>query len=64
VLSANSVGARIWTLIERRLQCGDIAKQLSADYQIPVERAERDVAAFVAALAARGLVSEDAETAR
>jgi len=59
VLTANEVGARIWALIERRLDGGGIAQQLSSDYDVPVERAERDVAAFLTALAARGLVSEE-----
>ena len=56
VLSSNNVGARIWQLIEERQAQADIVKRLAGEYAIPIDRAERDVATFVAALMARGLV--------
>jgi hypothetical protein len=59
VLSSNAVGARIWELIEQARTTGEIAQQLVDDYAVPVEHAERDVASFVAALMARGLVAGD-----
>ena len=59
VLSSNPVGARIWQLLEQRHACTDIARRLAGEYAIPFERAERDVAAFVAALIARGLVAAE-----
>ena len=59
VLSSNVVGARIWQLLEQRHPRADIARQLADEYDIPRDRAERDVAAFVAALIARGLVNRD-----
>jgi hypothetical protein len=59
VLSSNAVGARIWQLLEQEQTAGEIARQLAGDYAVPVERADRDVATFIAALAARGLVTGD-----
>ena len=59
VLASNPVGARIWQLIEQQHTRTEIARQLVEDYGIPADRADRDVAAFVAALAARGLVTEE-----
>jgi Coenzyme PQQ synthesis protein D (PqqD) len=57
VLASNPIGARIWQLIEQQHTAADIARQLVDDYGIPAERAARDVAAFVAALVERGLVT-------
>jgi hypothetical protein len=60
VLSSNTVGARIWQLIEQARTTEEIALQLVVDYAVPVERARRDVTAFVKDLIARGLVAEEA----
>ncbi|MCA1584772.1 MAG: PqqD family protein [Acidobacteria bacterium] len=60
LLASNSVGAHIWALIEQQRTPCEIARQLSTDYGITIERAERDAAAFVSALIARGLVIEEA----
>jgi hypothetical protein len=61
VFASNSVGARIWQLIEARRPRTEIARQLADDYNIGFDRAQTDVIAFVDTLAARGLVavSED-----
>ena len=59
VLSSNAVGARIWQLIEETRTPHEIAQQLAVDYGVPNDRAQTDVAAFIAALVARGLVAED-----
>ena len=59
VLASNPIGARIWQLIEQRRSSSEIAHQLVDDYAIPLERAQRDVVAFAAALVDRGLVVED-----
>ena len=59
VLASNTIGARIWELIERQVDCRDIAAQLARDFGVPVDRTERDVRAFVTALEARGLVSAE-----
>jgi len=59
VLSSNAIGARIWQLLEARHPRGEIARHLADEYAIPVDRAERDVAGFIAALLARGLVAAE-----
>ena len=59
VLASNPIGARIWQLIEQRSTRAEMARQLAADYGIPIERAHGDVGAFIAALTMRGLVSEE-----
>jgi hypothetical protein len=59
VLASNSIGARIWQLIEQRRTQPEIAGQLVEDFGVAVDRAERDVLAFVTSLVERGLVSED-----
>ncbi len=59
LLASNPIGARVWQLLEEQRSRLDIAQHLAADYDISFERAEHDVAAFIADLAARGLVIED-----
>jgi hypothetical protein len=59
VLASNPIGARIWQLIEERCTRVEMARQLAADYNISIERADTDVGAFLAALTMRGLVSEE-----
>lgn len=59
VLSSNQIGARIWQLIEQQRTTPEIARQVADDYDVPGDRAHRDVATFVAALMARGLVTQD-----
>lgn len=56
VLASNAIGARIWQLLESGLDGVEIAGQLTSDYDVPLERARRDVTSFLAALEARGLV--------
>lgn len=60
VLASNEVGARIWQLLEQQHTLDEIARQLAADYDVPRDRTQADVAAFVDALVARRLVIEDA----
>jgi hypothetical protein len=59
VLSANPVGARIWDLLEQALTPVEIARRLAAEYAMPLDRVERDVALFVAELISRGLIAGD-----
>jgi hypothetical protein len=59
VLASNAIGARIWQLIESRLDGFEIASRLAHDYDVSIERAQHDVAAFLTALEARGLVSAE-----
>ena len=59
VLASNPIGARIWQLLEQRRGSAEIAQRLVDDFGVPIERAQRDVAAFAADLMARGLVMEE-----
>jgi Coenzyme PQQ synthesis protein D (PqqD) len=59
VLASNSIGARIWQLVESGLDGLEIASRLACDYDVSIERAQHDVAAFLTALEARGLVSAE-----
>ena len=60
VFAANPVGARIWQLLDEQRTTPEIVRQLVRDYDVAADRAEGDVAAFVAALVARGLLTEQA----
>jgi hypothetical protein len=62
MLAANAVGARIWRLLEEEHSLDRIARQLAIDYGVPLERADRDLCAFVASLAVRGIVTQDGQT--
>jgi len=56
VLASNAIGARIWQLLEARLDGVEIANRLASEYDVSTERAQHDVTAFLTALEARGLV--------
>jgi len=58
VLASNPVGAQIWQRLDGQLTRSDIAREVAHLYGVPLHRAEHDVVAFIAALAARGLVTE------
>jgi hypothetical protein len=59
VLASNAIGARIWQLIEARLDGVEIASRLAREYDVPIERAAHDVVAFLRALEAQGLVTAE-----
>jgi Coenzyme PQQ synthesis protein D (PqqD) len=59
VLASNIVGACIWRLIEEQRDTREIAHSIAAEFGVDLDRAARDVDAFVAALCARGLVSRE-----
>lgn len=59
LLASNPIGARIWELLERQRSRDEIVGQLVVDYGVPAARAEADVADFVSALNAHGLLVEE-----
>jgi hypothetical protein len=61
VFSANTVGARIWRLLADGTPVVEIARQIAVEYDVSLERAVGDTTAFVAALAARGLITMETE---
>lgn len=60
LLASNSVGARIWQLLEQHRTAVDIARHVADEYAITREQADRDVAAFVDGLSARRLIVPEA----
>jgi len=59
VFTSNIVGARIWSLIEAHGETCAIARAIAGEFNVDLDRATRDVDAFVAALCARGIVSTE-----
>lgn len=59
ILGANQVGALIWQRIGQGRAPSEIAQQLAVQFDVPLERVYRDVAAFVSALKKGGLVIEE-----
>lgn len=60
VLSSNAVGGRIYQLIEQRRTPTEIALLIAAEYGVQYDRTTDDVLSFVAALLARGIITEGA----
>jgi hypothetical protein len=54
--SVNATGALAWSLLDGRRDIRAVAAAMSERVEAPPENLEADVAAFVADLAARGLV--------
>jgi hypothetical protein len=54
--SANSSGAILWQMLSEGATHDELVERLTARFEIDRERAETDVAAFVGALHARGLL--------
>jgi hypothetical protein len=57
LLASNPIGACIWRLVEQQQTVAEIVSQLVAHYHVQATLVERDVAAFLNALAQRGLVT-------
>lgn len=55
----NPSGRRVWELIDGVRTASEIARLLAAEWAIDLSRAESDVARFLDALSARGLVERD-----
>ncbi len=60
IFTMNGVGSAIWRRIDGQASVADLARALSAEFDVSEAEAVADVSAFVDQLAARGLV-EDAE---
>jgi hypothetical protein len=56
IYTLNDVGSRVWDLLESPTSTRQIAARIAAEYDVSAETAVRDVAEFVAALRAAGLV--------
>jgi len=52
----NSVGCRIWSLIQEPACVGDVCRILSAEYEVDPVRCEREVQELLSEMAAQGLI--------
>ena len=53
----NSVGARIWELIEAPAELDELCARLEGEFEAPPEVCRRDVETFLAELEARRLIT-------
>ncbi len=53
----NAVGARIWELLEDPRTVRDVRDALLGEYDVTIERCERDLLALLEQLAEKGLVN-------
>ncbi len=58
----NEIGARIWTLIQEPKSVKDIQRILLEEYEVEVERCDRDLIALLKDLLAAGLIEVKNET--
>jgi hypothetical protein len=54
--SLNEPGARIWALIQTPVSIGRVCATLSAEFAVDPDRCRDDVAGFIVALEAAGLI--------
>jgi hypothetical protein len=59
----DSVGTRIWQLIEQHQQLSRVLAQLGLEYEAPQEELERDLLRLVTELTDKGLVIDTSATA-
>jgi len=59
----NEVGSRIWQLVGSPTTAERIVEVIASEFDVPAERASEDVAEFLGALDARGLIRRVLETA-
>jgi Coenzyme PQQ synthesis protein D (PqqD) len=52
----NNLGARVLDLLAQGDSTPEIAKKLSAEFDVPLSQTENDVSEFVASLKARGVI--------
>ncbi|MBD5781096.1 PqqD family protein [Pelagicoccus sp. NFK12] len=58
----NSVGARIWTLIDQPADLSTIVETLQGEYEITRDRCEHESLAFLEMLKEKGLLASDASS--
>jgi len=56
IFTANEVGSAIFRLLDGARDGRDIARQLSVEFVVDLERAQQDVVVFLQALSEAGLV--------
>ena len=61
LFSLNETGKAIWNLLDGKKDLKQVAKDLSAEFETPVEDVENDVVGFVEELLKRGMLVEATE---
>lgn len=56
IVRLNATGTRLWAAVEGGVDAEELAVILVREWALPPERAQADVAAFLATLAAKGLI--------
>jgi hypothetical protein len=56
-MGLDTVGARIWQLVDESLTADQMAQILVKEFKVPLARLKKDIETFLATLEARGLVS-------
>lgn len=59
MLTLNETGVTLWKALETGGEVADLARALTAEYDVSMELAEKDAAAFVQKLRAVGCLEED-----
>jgi len=52
----DAVGARVWELVQKPREIGEVRDALLAEYEVDAERCERDLLDLIRALEGEGLV--------
>jgi hypothetical protein len=58
IFTLNGVGTAIWALIDGKRSVDEIARVVTAEFDVPEAEAQADVAAFVELLSSKGLVND------
>jgi len=59
----DTVGARVWTLVQKPITVGAIRDVMQQEYEVGAEQCERDLLDLLQKLAAEGLIEIEDETA-
>jgi hypothetical protein len=58
IFTMNGVGTAIWARIDGRASLADLARAVTAEFEVTEAEAAADVAAFVGLLASKGLIED------
>lgn len=58
----NRLGAQLWGWLQEPCAVAELRDRIATEFEVPAERAGRDLDRFLTDLAAKGLVETDVET--
>lgn len=61
IFNSNAVGARIWLKLQEGYDPATIADQISAEFNVPIERTRPDVDELIEKLRANGMLAETSQ---